>query len=356
MSERQLIETIDLYLRGELPSQEHQNFKEKIDNDKALEAKVHEQRELMHKLQEYGKRKALKEKLNNFHAELEVQPIVKNRRRFLNRDFNRKYFAIAASIGGLLLLTASFYLGFLSSAGKSSTSQYQALRRDMKEIEATQHKIIKDLQANQATPFTSTAHFSGTGFMISTKGYIVTSYHLIKDADSIFVENEILGRIKVEKVSIDTKLDMAVLKIEETKAEVLGRIPFTLKKSKALLGEKVFTLGFPREDIVYGEGSISSASGYKGDTLAYQVSIPVNPGNSGGPLLDDQGNLIGMISGKHTGAEASNFAIKAEYIFTFLNSDKENKVLLPGKNSVAYLKRSEQIRKIKPFIFNVRVY
>jgi S1-C subfamily serine protease len=356
MSERQLIETIDLYLRGELPAKEYQDFKEKIDNDKALEAKVREQSKLMEKLQEYGKRKTLKDKLNNFHAELEVIPVVKNKRRFLNRNFNNKYFAIAASLSGLLLLTASFYLGFLSSTGKSSTSQYQALRRDMKEIEATQHKIIRDLQANQSTPTIAPAHFSGTGFMVSTKGYIVTSYHLIKDADSIFVENEIIGRIKVEKVSIDTKLDIAILKIEETKSEVLGRIPFTLKKSDASLGEKVFTLGFPREDIVYGEGSISSASGYKGDTLAYQVSIPVNPGNSGGPLLDDQGNLIGVISGKHTGAEASNFAVKAEYIYAFLNSDKENKIVASGKNSVAYLKRSEQIKKIKPFIFNVRVY
>jgi S1-C subfamily serine protease len=355
MSERQLIETIDLYIRGKLSEIENAEFQDRINHDPALAVKVREQLALMEKLHEFGKRKVLKDKLNQIHKELDVQPIIKNKRRFLNRNFTNRYLAIAASITGLILLTTSFYLGFLSSRGNQSASQYQALRRDMQEIEATQHKIIEDLSATKASPSVAPAHYSGTGFMVSTKGYILTSYHLIKDADSIFVENDIVGRVQVEKVSIDTKLDIAVLKIDEKNSKTLGRIPFTIKKVDAALGEKVFTLGFPREDIVYGDGSVSSGSGYKGDTLAYQVSIPVNPGNSGGPLLDEQGNLVGMISGKHSGAEASNFAIKAEYIYQFLNAE-ENKVVLPSKNSIAYLKRSEQIKKIKPFIFNVRVY
>jgi serine protease Do len=353
MSERELIEKIDLYLREKLPEEERVSFESMIQKDAALAAKVREQLVLLEKIKFYGKRKALKETLNKFHSELDSNTINKSKRRFLGFTSNKTSLAIAASITGLLLVSISFYIGSLT-AYQNEKSEYTALKRDVQEIEAAQNSIINDLKKSKAV--VAPAHFSGTGFLISSQGYILTSYHLIKNADSIFVENNMTGRVKVEEIFQDKKYDIAVLKISEKNAKSLGKIPFMLKKKTIELGEKVFTLGFPREDIVYGEGSISSASGFKGDTMAYQISIPLNPGNSGGPLLDEQGNLIGMITGKHAGAEASNFAIKAEYIREFLNRDKENKIIIPQKNSIASMKRSDQIKKLKAFVFNIRVY
>src|SRR5204862_1098908 len=88
-------------------------------------------------------------------------------------------------------------------------------------------------------------------------------------------------------------------------------VTFRLKEKPADIGDKVFTLVYPRRDMVYGEGSVSPLSGYSNDTVMYQLSIPVNPGNSGGPLLDENGNIIGVIRGKIAGAEATGFAIKS---------------------------------------------
>lgn len=351
MSELELSEKIDQYLQGKLEGQSLSDFQEMIRKDPVLAAKIKEQITLLEKLRYYNQRKELKEKLESFHQELDHLKPTKNNQRFLY--ISKSSLAMAASISAVLLVSVSFYFGFIYSSKGKHISEYQLLSKEMKKIEEAQHAIIKDLNASKNTAIAE-AHFSGTGFLISSQGYILTSNHLIKNADSIFAENSQTGRIKVQKVYTDTQHDIALLKIGEEECKALGKIPFLLKKKGAELGEKVFTLGFPREDIVYGEGSVSSGSGYEGDTLAYQISIPLNPGNSGGPLLDEQGNLIGIISGKNPGAEASSYAVKAEYIREFLNYDKD--IAVPQKNSIAYMKRSEQIKKLKPFIFNIRVY
>jgi serine protease Do len=350
MTERESIEKIDKYLRGEVRGEELSAFEETIKRDPSLASKVEDHKLLLERIRFYGRRKVLKEQLDTYHNEIKTEKALGSKQRFIYR---KTIFSIAASISAIVLLTVSFYLGSNFSSQMSEKSEYQSLSKEMKKMEAAQNKIIKDLKQS-SIPIA--ANYSGTGFLISSKGYVLTSYHLIKNADSVFVENEQLGRVKAQKIFEDKKYDMALLKIEEESAKFLGRIPYMMKKKNAEIGEKIFTLGFPREDIVFGEGSISSASGYEGDTLAYQISIPVNPGNSGGPLLDEQGNLIGIISGKHKGADASNFAIKSGYIKEFLNIYPGNKIISSQKNSLGYLKRSEQIKKLKPFIFNIRVY
>src|SRR5690242_6309070 len=93
----------------------------------------------------------------------------------------------------------------------------------------------------------------------------------------------------------------------------------------------------------------------------YQISIPVNPGNSGGPLMDEQGNIIGVIRGKQSSAEATGFAIKSDLIRQTINklendSLKKELTLETKKSSLNGLKRSEQVKKIQPFVFNVMVY
>jgi S1-C subfamily serine protease len=95
----------------------------------------------------------------------------------------------------------------------------------------------------------------------------------------------------------------------------------------------------------------------------YQISIPVNPGNSGGPLLDEQGNVIGLVRGKITSAEATGFAIKSRQIINTINAfnkglkDQEQAFNLNlKKNSLKNVKRNEQIKRINPYVFNVMVY
>src|SRR5690606_40165367 len=106
-------------------------------------------------------------------------------------------------------------------------------------------------------------------------------------------------------------------------------LSYMISSAEANLGEEVFTLGFPREDIVFGEGSISALSGYRQNPNAYQVSVPVNPGNSGGPLFNDRGDLVGIISGIQTETMGAAFAIKCSELPSVIDSQNTDSLSSP---------------------------
>ena len=122
----------------------------------------------------------------------------------------------------------------------------------------------------------------------------------------------------------------------------------------------MFTLGYPREDVVYGEGALSARSGFEGDTAFYQISIPVNPGNSGGPLLDERGNLIGVVSGRQNDVESAAFATKSSYLVRLVDSLQNAAPAvpynLPRYNYLAGSPRPQQLKKLQDYVFVVKVY
>src|SRR5690606_26490874 len=133
-------------------------------------------------------------------------------------------------------------------------------------------------------------------FPVGPEGVFLTSYHVVKNVDSVYVENPEFGRLKVSVAAIDILNDLAILKTDSV-PDLLKKIPFRFRHTPAELGERVFTLGYPKEDLVYAEGTVSSRTGFELDTSSCQVSIPVNPGNSGSPVFDEKGYIIGMIKG-----------------------------------------------------------
>ena len=126
------------------------------------------------------------------------------------------------------------------------------------------------------------------------------------------------------------------------------------------MGENVFTLGFPTDALVLGPGFLTANSGYRGDSTSYQMSIPLNPGNSGGPLLDNKGNVIGIVDAKQTNLAGTTFALKADYLLKAIQnipSDSLNKPLnLNTRNVLANLSRPQQIKKLQNYVFMIRVY
>lgn len=135
---------------------------------------------------------------------------------------------------------------------------------------------------------------SGSGFIITTDGYLMTCHHVIDGGRTITViinRKEYPARV----IQDDKANDLALLKIEGT----FQALAFSGGRS-AKLGQEVFTIGYP-DPMLQGisakftKGEISSLAGIRDDPRLYQISVPVQPGNSGGPLLDMSGNVTGVI-------------------------------------------------------------
>ncbi len=199
--------------------------------------------------------------------------------------------------------------------------------------------------------------------MLTADGYLVTSNHTVRDADSVYVQSQQGAVYKARVVYNDQPHDLAILQLCDDSAfrQVSTVVPYGVDPRPSDLGERVFTLGYPRDEIVYGEGYLSSSTGYQGDSTAYQVAIGVNPGNSGGPLLNEKGNLIGIISGKQTTAEGVSFAVKTDYLLKTINSIptdslKGQPLRLNKKNTLTTLPRKQQIKRMMACVYQVSVF
>ena len=104
------------------------------------------------------------------------------------------------------------------------------------------------------------------------------------------------------------------------------------------------------EELKLTTGVVSSRTGFQGDVSIYQISAPIQPGNSGGPLFDSDGNLIGIVSAKHTEAENVSYAIKASYLRNLMESAMENNIL-PQTNRIAGYKLSDKVKQIRNYVY-----
>ena len=177
------------------------------------------------------------------------------------------------------------------------------------------------------------ANATGTGFMFSSSDYVITSYHVVHGSKSISVRLTNGERIDASIAVKDTNNDIAILKLSKSPTSRQNII--TLGDSRSVkTGDRVFTYGFPLVDLLgheeprYSEGFINSLSGISNDPRLFQVSIPIQPGNSGGPVFNEQGELIGIATSSIDSVQTQkvfgatpqnvNFAIKSAYINSLL--------------------------------------
>lgn len=202
--------------------------------------------------------------------------------------------------------------------------------------------------------------WSGTCFAIGGK-YVATNYHVVEDAKNLVVSG-IKGSYSkdyaVEVVVTDKINDLAILKITEPGFTGFGALKYGFKTQTTDIGTDVFVLGYPLittmgEDIKLTTGVISSKSGFMGDVSQYQISAPVQPGNSGGPLFDNRGNVIGIVSAKHTGAENAGYAIKLSYLKNLAESANET-IALSSTNTISTLSLPEKVKAISSNVLIVK--
>ncbi len=361
-SEIDLLKKIESYLFQEMSEKEVIDFEYQRSINSSLDNKVIEHLSFLKSIKAFGENTALKKQMNAIHEEMDVEQIKHSVTEASSSVmiFWRKHktvLAVAAMVSIIFsLITLLINNQFFPTL---HSSNYSALKRDMENIKKSQSDILRNYGKGSTKVF-SQGQYGGTGFAITNNGYMVTNYHVVEGADSVYIENNKGESFKANIVYIDPSYDIAILNVTDSSFNNLPKLPYTFKKSFSDIGEDVYTIGYPRDEIVYGKGYLSSSTGYSGDSTAYQVSIAVNPGNSGGPLLDSRGNIIGLIKGKQTQADGVAFAIKSNFILKAIENipqdSLDKKLLLPKQNTISTLSRLQQIKALQDYIFIIKVY
>ncbi|MES2267113.1 MAG: serine protease [Bacteroidota bacterium] len=365
MKDNQLLETIERYLSGEMPADERAQFDALRKKDAAIDTKIAEHKEFTSLLKQYNDRLSLQSRLDEIHDEIDVHTLKEDLMAHPSwvvqmwRNHHSKI-SVAASVAIFAVLTILYFTGDLSNRDP----RFQQLKQEVDRVKNEQRKLGDKtdniIKSGKTTGPAISAKFRGTGFAITGNGYVVTNSHVINGADSVYVQNSEGESFHTKVVYTDPVYDVAILQINDPAFKNLGTVPYSFKKAKSDLGEAVYTLGYPGDDLKFGPGALTAGTGFHGDTTEYELFIPVYPGNSGGPLMDDKGNVIGVINGKQTQTSGVAFAVKSNYLLKAIQSipaDSLNKSLtLNTKNTLASLSRTQQIKKMRNYVFLVKVY
>lgn len=216
-----------------------------------------------------------------------------------------------------------------------SSAQRAVGQRLAQEWEA-KHAKREAGQGSERRPVTESSDaepkITGTGFLITKNGYLVTNYHVVKDSDKVRVQTA-SGLLNAVVIRTDAASDLALLKVLGT----FDALPVVSSRNSRL-GSTVATVGFPNIGLQgfepkLSKGDISSLAGIQDDVKQFQISVPIQHGNSGGALVDERGNVVGVVCAQlsqkaalettGTLAQNVNYAIKSSYLLSFLEAVPE---------------------------------
>ena len=302
MEDNLLLEAVEKYINGEMSAEEKSYFEDLRKNNQEIDQLVVEQTYFLQDLDKYSSLKNYKHNLHEVEAKLLDEGIISQSKLtgkakvvYLWKKYKRNI-GVAASIAGFISLITSGIV--LSVNKKIDDGNIQEL---VKQINQTKTEVskLKSSQLNTVSPKPEPrVDYRATGFLIDGKGYLITNAHVISKMKNIYVENNKGEYYTASTVYSDNTVDLAILKITDSSYKAITNLPYSIKKGNSDLGEQFFTLGYPRNEIVYGEGYVSAKSGNDGDSSSYQLTVSANPGNSGGPVLNRNGEVIAIITSK----------------------------------------------------------
>ncbi|HEV8271044.1 MAG TPA: serine protease, partial [Chitinophagaceae bacterium] len=336
MEDIQLLEAVERYIRGEMKTDERVYFEQLRKTNPEVDQMVVEHTLFIHQMNEVGELRKFKSTLNEVHIDLAEKGLINSDRLkgkakvvYMWRKYKRVAM-IAAFIAGITTLTISLLVW--SATPKVPQGEFVKLSRDLDNQKKITTKLAQDVNVvknavkntmeGTKTPVIN-YKTGGTGFLIDVKGYLVTNAHVVEGATNIAVQRANGKDFNAEVVFTDKERDIAILKIKDASYKPTGSIPYSISKSSAELAAPIFTLGYPKDDIVYNEGYLSSKKGFHGDSLSCQIAIEANTGNSGSPILNKNGEVIGVLNGRQANAQGFTFAIHSKYIYSAIEELKK---------------------------------
>jgi S1-C subfamily serine protease len=248
------------------------------------------------------------------------------------------------------------------SAGLSAKKRGDELASEVEAVKAG--RPVSLLSPADLVPSNQMPRAYGSGSIISAQGHVLTAAHVVAGASSIMVVTS-GGLVPATILSVDQVNDLAVLKISRG-----PYTPLTIAPSRAVrLGQAVSTIGFPNVEFQgfapkVTRGEISSTNGFQDDPREWQISVPVQPGNSGGPLLDERGNLVGVVESKLNLKSAEgdggapqnvNYAIKSAYALALLEPYLDRDSPAPD-STIGTRSFEDMVAKAKDSVVLVLVY
>ena len=241
-----------------------------------------------------------------------------------NKVESYKWYNLAASQGVKNAFVARELLAREMTREEIADAQRRAAGFKAHRVFASRNALLNDPGASPRA--------NGSGFFITEDGYLLTSYHVVEEANKIVVKSK-QGSFPATLVKADRSNDIALLKA----TGVFHPLPLA-GSHDTRLGEPVFTIGFPNTQVQGVEpkltrGEISSLAGMQDDPRNFQISVPVQPGNSGGMLVNRHGNVVGIVRARLgdlttlrlTGAipQNVNYAVKSSFVSAFLETIPE---------------------------------
>ena len=176
-----------------------------------------------------------------------------------------------------------------------------------------------------------------------------------------FIDGEV-KKFNADVVQSDKVNDLAIIKIFDVNFDGLDNLPYNFKTRSSDVGTKVYAYGYPMalslmgKEIKITDGIISSKSGFDGDITTYQITAPIQGGNSGGPLFDDKGNFLGINSSglRKDIADNVGYTIKSSYVLNLIDVLPKS-IDLPSSTKLQSLPLTEQIKEISKYVVLVKV-
>ena len=351
-------ELIEKYCLDLMDDREKLFFEMEIEKNPALKSAVYDHKTLMLSFEHMQDRDFIHSTLDHIHSSSRsnTDAVLNQLKLHVNKYW--KTASVAASVAFMAsILTFMVARNVYQRDNQNSVIQ---LKGYINNIEKEQKKINNEIAKvkKKVTPVpVGPSKFTGTSFALTQNGYIVTNFHVIDGYSKIFTFTSDNVGHQTEVVATDEENDLAILKITESDFKFDSKIPYSIKKSNPSIAQRIYSLGFPKEDIVYNEGYISSTTGFQGDSSHYQLELPSSSGMSGSPIVDESGNIVGIISDKLSQSEGITFAVKSKALINlFKKLPKDFNRNEIASNQIKSDSRSNQIKKIQPFVCVVKVY
>lgn len=216
------------------------------------------------------------------------------------------------------------------TGGDNCRGQFKLTRTSPGSLVASDGSQGNDAQANGTNATVGELYAAGTGFFVSSSGHVVTNKHVVSKCDAVQVQPVGRPQVAARIVATDKFNDLALFHVEGP-STIFARF----EGRRVRQGDEVVVYGFPLMGALSSTGNtttgnVAALSGVQDDTRLLQISAPVQPGNSGGPLMNRSGSVVGIVLGSLDDAEVYkvvgdipqnvNFAIKGSIVQNFLES------------------------------------